>query len=97
MSEQTGLYEGDIIMLTGQWGAEYVCTVVMFRDCLGVFLEPQHKTMQDFTPLCALYERGPDSKSQYMPNFGEYYTNPVAAWMQLRGPKPTDTPHQTPR
>lgn len=61
----------------------YDCTVELFRDCLGVFLEPQHREMGRFTPLCNLYGHGTGSSNGYMPNFGEYTKNPVPLWMQL--------------
>lgn len=83
MSEQTGLYEGDRIRISGNWGITYDCTVEKFRDCLGVFLEPQHRKMGKFTPLCDLYGFGAGSENAYMANHGEYIKNPVALWMQL--------------
>jgi len=83
MGEQTGLYEGDRIKISGNWGVTYECTVEMFRDCLGVFLEPRHREMGKFIPLCELYGHGAGSSTEYMPNFGEYIENPVALWMQL--------------
>lgn len=54
-----------------------------FRFCLGFFRTEAHRTAGKFTPLCSLYERGPESKTEYIPNFGEYYTNPVPSWMDL--------------
>jgi hypothetical protein len=83
MSDQTGLYEGDRIRIEGHYGMQWECTVEMFRDCLGVFLEPSHRVMGKFTPLCDLYGRGTGSEDAYMPNFGEYIKNPVPLWMQL--------------
>ena len=83
MDTQTGLYVGDRIRIEGNWGHTWDCTVERFRDCLGVFLEPQNREMGDFTPLCDLYGRGPESEDRYMPNFGEYFTNQVPTWMQL--------------
>lgn len=58
-------------------------TVEEFRYCLGIFESEQHRQAGRFTPLCDLYERGPDSKDDYISNFGEYYTNPVQAWMDI--------------
>jgi len=79
--------EGDRIRLQ-----KYICgtpsytedyTIVEFRYCLGIFQSPQHEQASDFTPLCELYESGPESKSDYISNFGEYYTNPVQSWMDI--------------
>lgn len=58
-------------------------TVEEFRYCLGIFASGQRRTAQHFTPLCDLYERGPDSITNYLSNYGCYYTNPVQAWMDL--------------
>ena len=58
-------------------------TVEEFRYCLGVFLSDQHRQAGKFTPLCDLYERGPESKDSYISNFGEYITNEVPAWMDI--------------
>lgn len=54
-----------------------------YRYCLGIFLSEQHRTAGRFTPLCELYEPGPDSEKDYIPNFGEYTTNEVPAWMDI--------------
>ena len=58
-------------------------TVEEFRYCLGIFLSDDHKRANNFTPLCELYERGPDSESDYISNYGETYTNPVQGWMDI--------------
>ena len=58
-------------------------TVEEFRFCLGVFLSENHKKANNFKPLCDLYERGADSENGYISNYGEYYTNPVQAWMDI--------------
>lgn len=58
-------------------------TVEEFRYCLGIFQSEQHRKANKFTPLCELYEPGPTSKGDYIPNFGEYYTNPVQGWMDI--------------
>lgn len=58
-------------------------TIEEFRFCLGFFQSNDHRKANKFTPLCELYERGPDSKNDYISNYGEYYTNPVQAWMNL--------------
>jgi hypothetical protein len=58
-------------------------TVEEFRHCLGVFLSNQHREAGRFTPLCALYERGAESESKYISNFGEYTSNKVQAWMDI--------------
>lgn len=80
---QTGLYEGDRIRITGNFGQTFDCTVERFRDCLGVFIEPHLRDVGDFTPLCELYGHGAGSENAYMGNYGEYIKNPVALWMQL--------------
>ena len=70
--------------MMGMYPSEQTDHVVEeFRYCLGIFMTEQARTMNDFTPLCDLYERGPESKDAYMPNYGEYYTNPVQAWMNI--------------
>jgi hypothetical protein len=58
-------------------------TVEEFRYCLGIFESDPHRQANRFTPLCDLYDRGPESENGYISNFGEYYTNPVQAWMDL--------------
>lgn len=58
-------------------------TIEEFRYCLGFFQSKDHRKASEFTPLCVLYERGPDSENDYISNYGEYYTNPVQAWMNL--------------
>ena len=54
-----------------------------FRHCLGIFLSEDHRRAGRFTPLCELYENGPESEKDYIPNFGEYWTNQVQAWMDI--------------
>ena len=54
-----------------------------FRHCLGFFESSDHKKAGVFTPLCSLFERGPESRDVYISNFGEYYTNPVQGWMNI--------------
>ena len=54
-----------------------------FRYCLGVFASAQDREAGAFTPLCDLYEPGPESKEEYISNYGEYQTNMVQAWMDL--------------
>jgi hypothetical protein len=58
-------------------------TVEEFRYCLGVFLTEQRRQAEDFTPLCELYEPGPDSEKKYIGNYGEHHTNMVQAWADL--------------
>ena len=57
--------------------------VEKFRHCLGVFESGSHRTAGHFTPLCELYEPGPDSERRYISNYGEYYTNMIQSWMDL--------------
>ena len=73
---------GDKIRIIHRFGTDdYI--IEEFRYCLGFFESDQHRTANVFTPLCDLYERGADSKSDYISNFGEYYTNPVQSWADL--------------
>lgn len=58
-------------------------TVEEFRHCLGIFESEAHREAGRFTPLCELYERGPESEEKYISNFGEYTTNMVPAFMNL--------------
>ena len=58
-------------------------TVEEFRHCLGVFLSNEAREAGNFTPLCNLYEAGPDSEGKYISNYGEYLTNMVPAWMDI--------------
>ncbi|MBL4795910.1 MAG: hypothetical protein JKY50_00695 [Oleispira sp.] len=58
-------------------------TVEEFRFCLGIFESDEHRQSGQFTPLCDLYEPGPDSEDQYISNFGPYMTNKVPSFMNL--------------
>lgn len=58
-------------------------TVEEFRYCLGIFESDNHRKAGRFTPLCELYEPGPESEQDYIPNFGEYTTNEVPAFMNI--------------
>lgn len=58
-------------------------TVESFRGALGIFQSENDRTASRFTPLCKLYEAGPDSEVKYIPNYGEYTTNLVPAFMQI--------------
>lgn len=58
-------------------------SVEEFRFCLGIFLDEDHRKAGDFTPLCELYCDGPDSKGDYISNYGEYRTNQVPAWCDI--------------
>jgi hypothetical protein len=58
-------------------------TVEEFRHCLGIFESNDRRKAGNFTPLCDLYYRGPDSKDDYISNYGEYVTNMVPAWMDI--------------
>jgi len=78
---------GDRIRLT-MWMMGCACgtedfTVVEFRYCLGIFKSEEHLEAGYFTPLCELYEPGPDSEQKYIPNFGEYHTDQVPTFMNL--------------
>ena len=54
-----------------------------FRWCLGVFLTSYDRTACKFTPLCDMFEPGPESEQMYISTYGEYHTNQVQAWMDL--------------
>ena len=58
-------------------------TVEEFRYCLGIFRSEQHREAEHFTPLCELFERGPDSENKYISNYGEYISNMVQGWSDL--------------
>lgn len=80
--------EGDKIRLTYYVMGSYPCgtndfIVEEFRFCLGVFMSDQHRKAESFTPLCDLYERGPESEDGYISNFGEYVTNKVPSFMNI--------------
>ena len=75
--------EGDRIRLAGNWGELEDFTIEKYRFCLGVFTSEEHRKACDFTPLCDLYESGPDSERLYISNYGEYITNKVPMFMQL--------------
>lgn len=57
--------------------------VERFRHCLGIFACGDDRIAGNFTPLCTLYEPGPESEKVYLSNYGEYYTNMVQGWMDL--------------
>jgi len=75
--------EGDRIRVKLQWGQLEDFTIEKFRFCLGVFASDEHRIAGNFTPLCELYESGPDSERLYISNYGEYITNKVPMFMQL--------------
>lgn len=54
-----------------------------FRHTLGVFESPQDRLAGRLTPLCDLYYDGPDSRQDYISNYGEYRTNQVQGWSDL--------------
>lgn len=58
-------------------------TVEEFRFCLGIFMSPQHREAGHFTPLCELFEPGPDSRREYISNYGEYHSGMVQGWSDL--------------
>ena len=78
---------GDKIRLN-QYIMGYKCgtadfRVEEFRNCLGIFESNEHRMAGKFTPLCYLYERGPESENKYISNFGEYVTNMVPSFINL--------------
>lgn len=54
-----------------------------FRHCLGIFESHAHRKAGNFTPLCDLYESGPESNVDYISNYGEYITNQVPSFMNI--------------
>jgi len=54
-----------------------------FRYCLGIFTSENDRKAGRFTPLCDLYEPGPESEERYIGNYGEYHTNMVQSWMDI--------------
>lgn len=79
--------EGDRIRVqhycTGYLSGTKDYTVEKFRFCLGVFLTPQDREAQNFTPLCDLYEPAPDNVKSYIPNYGSINTKYVQSFMNL--------------
>lgn len=57
--------------------------VVEFRNCLGIFHSNEAREALEFTPLCELYEPGPDSEEKYISNYGNYISNLVPAFILL--------------
>ena len=58
-------------------------TVEEFRFCLGIFGEGCSRENGRFTPLCELYEDGPESEDGYTSNVGPYRSNQVPSFMNL--------------
>ena len=54
-----------------------------FRHCLGFFESENCRKAGEFTPLCHLYIPGPNSKEEYIPNFGPYNTNMIPGWEKV--------------
>ena len=73
---------GDKIRVLTLYGSEDF-TVEEFRYCLGFFWSEAHREAGQFTPLCDLYEPGPESEQKYIGNFGQYHTNEVQAWADI--------------
>jgi len=74
---------GDRIRVPMEYGDLKDFTVEEFRHCLGIFATEQNRESGHFTPLCSLYEKGPDSVENYISNYGSYYTNLVQGWMDI--------------
>lgn len=83
----TKLAVGDRIRMAHHWGGHEDFTVEEFRQCLGIFQSEDHRRAGSFTPLCEMYDRGPDSRQDYISNYGPYYTDQVPVWMNLPRPK----------
>jgi hypothetical protein len=74
---------GDKIRVMDSFNNPRDFTIELFRYCLGFFFSEQHREASEFTPLCKLYYAGPESKKEYISNFGEYTSNEVPSWMDL--------------
>ena len=83
--------EGDRIRVFTVYGDTKDFTVESFRYCLGIFASDQHREASKFTPLCQIYENGPDTEQKYISNFGEYRSNQVQGWMDLPRASEKDT------
>jgi len=64
----------------------YEYTLEEFRLTLGFFKSEQHREAGVFTALSDedLYDSGPDSKSEYISNFGSYTSNQVPTFEIIR-------------
>ena len=74
---------GDRIRVMNHFGDSVDYNIEKFRHCLGFFQNDDYRTAQKFTPLCELYEIGPESKEDYISNFGNYQTQWVQSWGDL--------------
>jgi len=74
------------LYMCGKHYDDLIAPVEMFRGCLGIFRSHNHRRAGVFLPLCELYVNGPDSKQDYIPNFGEYWTNQIPTWTIVAGP-----------
>ena len=78
---------GDRIKVDVGWKGMYSdyqpFTVEEFRYCLGIFASDDHRKAGKFTPLCEMYERGPESTNEYISNFGEYTSNLVQGFINI--------------
>lgn len=81
-AENTKLKVGDHIRIKNRYGVEDFI-IEEFRQCLGIFWSQHHRIAGTFTPICELWEPGPDSKPMYESNHGEYWSNEVPLWMNL--------------
>lgn len=79
----TLLVKGDEIRIKTNYGELRDYIVEEFRGCLGIFESENHRKAGNFTPLCELYSAGPESREDYIPNYGSYTTNEVPIWMQI--------------
>ena len=66
-----------------RWDDVEEYTVEEFRHTLGIFTSDERRESGEFTPLCELYTKGPESEKKYIPNHGEYTTNLVQGWSDL--------------
>lgn len=77
---------GDVIRWTREdsWRGTEVMeyTLEVYRFTLGFFMDENRRKAGIFTPLsdCDLWIDGPDSKDEYICNFGPYRSNQVPAF-----------------
>ncbi len=78
---------GDTIRLRiaqGHYEEIVEAVVELHRCCPGVFFFEYERRVGGFHPLCEFYERGPNSRDEYEPNYGEYVSDLVPGWVIVR-------------
>jgi hypothetical protein len=67
----------------GEWNGVEEFVVEEFRHTLGIFRSSEARKAGRFTPMCDIYYDGPDSRQDYVSNYGEYRTNQVQGWSDI--------------